>query len=281
METRLVEALRMPVIQKLWTLENLEKVLVQAIITSALDCYRYNKGIIFTALSGGLDSSFALAVIRKKFGENLPIHTFTIGSSFDHPDIKYARLVAEKFWTHQHTVIVKNDFREIKKNNPALFSNEPGETDGAGPYFLLQEVSSCAKTLGITGISGLIVHDGIDELLGGYWAHRDKENHQDMEDAFKLLWSKLEDKHLVPLHRKADYFKIKLFFPYLQPEVIEYISRIPVEERTSRRASKIPLRLIADNGVYMTAKIAKPIINRPKIGFCDALTSAAELEKRT
>jgi len=76
---------------------------------------------------------------------------------------------------------------------------------------------------------------------------------------------KLVPEHLKPLQRDADHFRIKLLLPYLQLPVINYIAGIPVDQRTSRKISKIPLRNIARK--YLPSDI----IERKKKGFCDGL----------
>ena len=263
-------AFNLPVVQKTWTLDDLEAVLTAAILTSTIQCIEHNRGVIFTALSGGLDSSFCLAVIRRYFGVNFPIYTFTVGME-EHPDVQCAKKVAEAFKTNHKSILVDDVAVSVvaymKDSHPDLFWGEIGKIAGGGPILLLQAVKKCADTFQrpIGNEPRLIVHDGIDELLGGYWEHRKHKTLQQQEDAFKAVWSKLHDDHLFPLGKKAEFYKVVPLFPYLQPAVVDYISRIPVNERTSHAESKIPLRRIAEK------YLPREIIERKKIGFCDAL----------
>jgi asparagine synthetase B (glutamine-hydrolysing) len=111
----------------------------------------------------------------------------------------------------------------------------------------------------------VIVHDGIDELLGGYWAHRSSKSIYGQERAFKHFWARLEKDHLLPLERAANRFEISLIFPYLQKQIVDYITGIPVNRRTSHDESKIFLRWIAKK------YLPEEIIERKKIGFAEAL----------
>jgi asparagine synthetase B (glutamine-hydrolysing) len=267
-------AFNLPIIQRTWTLDGLDKVLTEGIIASAIECIKHNRGIIFAALSGGLDSSFCLAVLRHHLGDNFPIFTFTVGTMKRHPDVQYAEKVAEALKTNHQSILVDeiaiSVVAHMKDSHPDLFWGEIGKIAGGGPTLLLRTVKKCADAFQ-TPINEprLIVHDGIDELLGGYWDHRKRQTPAKQETEFKTLWSKLHDNHLFPLWKKAEFFGVVPLFPYLQPAVIDYISRIPVNERTSHDESKIPLRRLAEK--YLPPEIVGEIIQRPKIGFCDAL----------
>jgi len=263
------EAVGLPVISRKksfqWNLDELEEKLRSSIKKCGLECLSANNGKILTALSGGLDSSLCLALIREEFGYKIPIESFTIGESEKFPDIQHARIVAKKFQTIHHELIPSKTEIEgaklTKKIVPALFQGESGKLEGIGVFLLIQFIWALMQDKPTT----VIFHDGIDELMGGYWEHRKHPSKNKTEKAFKELWNQLEGRHLTPLTRKTSCHRITPIFPYLQREVVEYISKIPVEERTSREESKIPLRRIAQK------YLPEEIIRRPKIGFCDAL----------
>jgi len=251
-----------------WDLKGLRLVFLNTFFFSATDSMLSNNGRVFIALSGGIDSSYCVAEIREFCGKNCPIDTFTVGSSEQHPDVVHAKIIAELFNTEHHCLIPNNrDIREVNllsEKQPQLFSEEKGK-NGYGVFFLLQMVKKYAKEIGIPGQPVLITHDGIDELLGGYWPHRKFETQHETEEIFETFWRELPEKHLIPLKRKADFHDVIPLHPYLHRSVVEYISHIPVEERTSRAESKIPLRRLAE-------KVLPPeIINRRKLGFCDAM----------
>ncbi|GBE16353.1 asparagine synthetase B [glutamine-hydrolyzing] [bacterium BMS3Abin15] len=244
---------------KNWNIKELERILLNAIVSCSTHCLKKNNGSICTTLSGGLDSSFCLEEIRKSLGPDVKIHTFTTGGNKKHPDVISARKVSGLFKT------IHNEFiptpRHIQRAKEELFGKWKDEERRLGNV----AVFLTYKLIASLGFKCVIAHDGIDELLGGYWEHRKHENGQEKIGAFKDLWGKLEKNHLILLERKAKHFGMEVIFPYLQKEVVDYIARIPVNDRTSFEVSKMPLRDIAKK------YLPKTVIERKKRGFCDAL----------
>lgn len=254
----------LPVIDEVgyWDCFGLEAVLTVAIRVCVCENQRLNGGAICLTLSGGLDSSFCLAVIRELLGPEVPIHTFTIGGSLVHPDILHARLVAARFGTiHHERVPGAAEIEEAKGTLYSRWADEPHNLGNVGVYLIYQ-------TIARHGFRSVIAHDGIDELLGGYWEHRQYEDEDEKAKVFRDFWARLEMEHLILLERKASSFGIQVLLPYLELSVVEYISRIPLSARTSREVSKIPLRAIARK--YLPIEI----IERQKKGFCGALDFA-------
>ncbi len=251
------EALKLPIVDN-WSLKGLEEVLQSAILRCAFKCANDNQGYVYTALSGGIDSSFCLTVIRRHL-EQTVIRAFTIGTSLEHPDVQSASLMMAETKTNHYVLIpTADEIAEVEEKFIAFFPGSPKFPGDVGAFLLFDFIAKF-------GVKSILVHDGLDELLGGYWEHRASSDPKDMKYAFESFWSLLEAEHLEPLERIANHFGIKLLFPYLQKDAAEYISRIPLSERTSCEESKIPLRRIA-------AKYLPPeIISRPKLGFHDAL----------
>ena len=259
------EVINMPIIDRenyRWNLRKLETIFFHSVKICARQCLKDNDGEIHTTLSGGLDSSFCLALIRKIAGPDCPIYTYTIGGSDRNPDIIFARRVSKIFSSIHHELIPST--REIKKARRVfrrLFKNDY-RTDvyrsgDLGVFLICQFIAEFNNHRSIS----LITCDGIDELLGGYWDHRGAKEKKDKIKAFEDYWSCLKDNHLLPLENTASHFGISVIFPYLQKRVVEYIIRIPVEARTSHDRSKIPLRDIAEQ--YLPSEVIK----RKKIGF--------------
>ena len=240
-----------------WNIAELQQVLFKAIRLCGEKCIEDNKGRIFTTLSGGLDSSLCLAVLRQILPSETEIHTFTIGGSKNHADIKAAQRVSRRFKTIHHELIPGCEYIEFRYIEE-LKKLGLDEKEDMGVFWLYRFISSFQ-------VRSVIVHDGIDELLGGYWEHRGPRKEPEKEKAFQHLWKRLAPDHLISLEKIATRFNISLIFPYLQKEVVEFISQIPVNDRTSHRKSKMPLRRIA-NG-YLPSQI----INRKKKGFNEAL----------
>lgn len=209
------------------------------------------------ALSGGLDSSFCLTVARSMFPQTT-IETITTGGNYRHPDIRHARIVSSALRTSHHEFVPnKKELTAATKSYAKAFGYEP-KSKGDLAVFSIFHFSDKL------GAKAVITHDGIDELLGGYWVHR-RNNGPRQENTFRDFWKRLAPEHLNPLQRNADHFGIQLLLPYLQLPVVKYIAGIPVRERTSHNESKIPLRNIARK--YLPCEIIK----RKKVGFCSGL----------
>jgi len=108
-------------------------------------------------LSGGLDSS-AIVAHMSKFKEK--IKTFSVGFGEVNDELKYARIVAEKFNTNHKEIILNKD---VLGNLPRVIwhFDEPIADPAAIPtYLLAKEVSKHVKVV----LSG----EGGDEVFGGY-----------------------------------------------------------------------------------------------------------------
>ena len=74
-------------------------------------------------LSGGIDSSLVLALIKKVYTD-VPIHTFSLARSKDYPDIIYSEKIAKMFNTIHHEIILsKKEIEEYsnKSDIPHIF----------------------------------------------------------------------------------------------------------------------------------------------------------------
>lgn len=254
------EVIRLSVVgdSRVWSLNKLERVLGKAIILCATKCIEDNGGDIFTTLSGGIDSSFCVAVMRQAFPKT-PIHTFTCGGNYKHPDILAARFVSKIFYTSHFEFIPGPNCVKRAEKEFARFFPKAKDLGDVGVFYVYKNIAKFHKP------KSVICHDGIDELLGGYWKHRELADEQQKIQVFCEFWNRLECNHLWQLDRTAAHFGISVILPYLQIPVVKFISGIPVHERTSHEVSKIPLREIAKK--YLPHEV----ITRPKKGFCDAL----------
>lgn len=279
------EVIKLPVIGTVnpeWTLEELEKILTNSVRNCAEFCLEKNWGEIHLSLSGGIDSTLALAIIRKLFPKVM-IHSYTIVSDMDHPDIYYARLAEEKFdavgYLAYPTVskeALGENVLEFEKIFPEhSFRYRSGDI---AVFMLLRRINYCTVHRWKEESKNkayVIASDGADEIMGGYKEHRFKKTSKAIERAFDQGWRAIAKKHLIPLERSANHFEIVPVFPYLQREFVEYSARIPVSDRTSREKSKILIRQIARN-----FGVPEEIIARPKVGFCDALTPTTAFEAK-
>jgi len=264
------ESLRKPIVQMenpYWSIKKLEQILLKVIGNYAEEYLYRNHGVIHTTLSGGIDSSLCLAIIRKVLGDGVEIRTYTIGGSSHHPDLIFAKKVAETFKTVHRSFIPKKRMIDAARIGlMSIFPNISREQiqDCLGVYLVYNEISQSA----LPG-SFILAHDGIDELMGGYWRHRATNDLRKKKAAFRYFWQRLYPDHLVPLMQIAHNRGLNVELPYMDPEIVEYISHIPVQDRTGRDISKIPLRKIAEK------YLPKEIIERRKLGFCDATKKEA------
>ncbi len=216
-----------------------------------------NDGKIFMTLSGGLDSTFCLAFLRKNFPDN-EIVTFTMGGYKEHPDVVHSRIAAKEFKTQHNEFIPKpNEIGDALEEYREKFSEKLEEGTKFGDfdtYFLLKQISEFKPKV-------LMSHDGIDELMGGYPEHKQAIDNESKKKFFVECWQKVVLDHLKPLVKAADVFDIEISLPYLDERLIDEISHISLDDRTSKEVTKKPLREIARN-----LRVPIEIIERKKEG---------------
>src|SRR4051812_36099895 len=110
-------------------------------------------------LSGGIDSSALTALAAQESGS--PVQTFSIGfeeRSFD--ELGQARLVAERYGTDHHELVVRPDAAELLPEIAAA-SDEPLGDSSALPTYLVSRLAAEHVKVVLSG-------EGGDELFGGY-----------------------------------------------------------------------------------------------------------------
>jgi asparagine synthetase B (glutamine-hydrolysing) len=254
-------AVNLPVVReynKNWKLSDLEALIFDAMLRSARDCMERSGDIINICLSGGLDSSLSLAILRWAH-PHITIRAFTIGGSHEHEDVLAASVVAKRFGA-VHYIYIPNteEIKRARKDMNRLWYGKQSDGD-VGAHLLYKKMAA-------RNVAFVIAHDGIDELMGGYWEHRSQSNEKEKKCVFERLWTKLTNRHLIPLERNAERWDISVILPYLFTPLVEYISAIPLDDRTSREESKIPLCRLAEK--YGVPEVA---LKRKKRGFCDAI----------
>jgi asparagine synthase (glutamine-hydrolysing) len=118
-------------------------------------------------LSGGLDSSSVVASMAMQSSE--PVKTFTIGfeeSAFS--ELPHAALVAKKYRTEHHEIVVKPDSVGIIQKFVKHFG-EPFADSSAIPTFVVSEFAARYVKVALSG-------DGGDELFGGYTSLRQAQD---------------------------------------------------------------------------------------------------------
>jgi asparagine synthase (glutamine-hydrolysing) len=110
-------------------------------------------------LSGGVDSAALTALAAEESGER--VRTFSIGfreRSFD--ELERARLVATRYDTDHHELIVEPDVGEVLTQLAEVF-DEPLADSSALPTYLVSQLASQHVKVALSG-------EGGDELFAGY-----------------------------------------------------------------------------------------------------------------
>jgi asparagine synthase (glutamine-hydrolysing) len=110
-------------------------------------------------LSGGIDSSALTALAAEE--SSLPVQTFSIGfteRSFD--ELSRARLVARRYGTRHHELVVRPDAAELLPKIAAAFDEPLGDSSALPTYLVSRLAAEHVKVV----LSG----EGGDELFGGY-----------------------------------------------------------------------------------------------------------------
>ncbi|HEY3542494.1 MAG TPA: asparagine synthase (glutamine-hydrolyzing) [Gaiellaceae bacterium] len=113
-------------------------------------------------LSGGVDSAVLAALAAQETAE--AVHTFTIGfeeRSFD--ERGDARLVAERYGTDHHELLVRPDPQLLFETLADVF-DEPFADSSALPTYLVSQLAADHVKVALSG-------EGGDELFGGYYTY--------------------------------------------------------------------------------------------------------------
>lgn len=109
-------------------------------------------------LSGGLDSSIIVGLLRQEVGD---IRTFSIGfEEKDYDETPYARWVAKKLNT-QHTEIILTIGKFVEWLDEGLDAADQPTFDGLNTYFVARAARESGLKVALSGLGG-------DELFGGY-----------------------------------------------------------------------------------------------------------------
>jgi asparagine synthase (glutamine-hydrolysing) len=113
-------------------------------------------------LSGGVDSAGITALAAAEAGE--AVKTFSIGfeeGSFD--ELSRARLVAERYRTDHHELVLRPDAAELLPELVGAF-DEPFGDSSAVPTYLVSRLAAGEVKVALSG-------EGGDELFGGYYTY--------------------------------------------------------------------------------------------------------------
>lgn len=241
-------------------------------------------------LSGGIDSSLVLALLRKAY-PYLSISTFTLARSKNYPDIVFAREVAELFNTEHNEIILSNHEYNtlLKEYNKVKKYDFKGDVN---VYILCNYAKEFSEVI-VTG-------DGGDECFGGYWLHehplghkesgkiksfeeidsrprqylkemvdmgfrnflfKEKSQKKDYDAVWEYFVEVMAPQHLAPLLHTASVLQIKTYTPLFSKRLLNFIRNLPYTDRISRKIEKeLALMFLPES-----------VIERKSIGFDAAL----------
>jgi asparagine synthase (glutamine-hydrolysing) len=110
-------------------------------------------------LSGGLDSSLIVAMMALQSSE--PVKTFSVGfTSKDFSELPYAKMVAERYGTDHHELVVEPDMASVIPQFVRQYGEPFADTSALPTWYLCQYTR--------TGVTVALSGDGGDEAFGGY-----------------------------------------------------------------------------------------------------------------
>jgi asparagine synthase (glutamine-hydrolysing) len=115
-------------------------------------------------LSGGIDSSAIVATMVRC--SSAKVRTFSVGfRETRYSELDFARLVAKRFETDHHEVVVDPDLFMEQWTTAVLRRGAPVSEPADLPILILSKMASHTVKMVLTG-------EGADELMGGYPKHR-------------------------------------------------------------------------------------------------------------
>lgn len=241
-------------------------------------------------LSGGLDSSAIVALMAQAGAK--PIKTFSAGFGEPDDELKYARMVADRYKTdHQEIIIKPKDIGNVLEK--IVWHQDEPLADGGGiaTYLVAKEVSKQVKVV--------LIGEGGDELFGGYswyklglssfnmvpeevkkriYFYLTTFSRQKMYSCFEKLFDKekgnfldrmikYEVENILPnslcmkVDKMTSAFGLEAREPFLDHKLAEFCFSLSVSDKVAFNQSKVLFRKL------MTDLLPEPILKRKKHGF--------------
>ncbi len=249
-------------------------------LNSTIDDSIYNMGNsilreqdrIHLAYSGGIDSTI---VLKTLLDYKFPVTIHTIAGEETYPDMVNAKRFALELINSGKDIshkkyLIKESPESIEKTNQILEAKfGEGKRNKSDNYYeLLNAVKPTTPNL--------VCGDCIDELLGGYYPHRDPSNlpvydktktlEENREVALKYFMGRLIPDHLRILDAFSEHFGIDVWLPYGDEKVMKATENFSINELIDNENRKKPVLAVA-----RIKNIPESIINRRKYGLVSAL----------
>src|SRR5271163_4196687 len=174
-------------------------------------------------LSGGIDSSTVVALMAR--ASSAPVKTFSIGfTKADFNEAEYARMVARKFGTDHHEMILEPNVVETVEHLTSSLEEPFGDSSMLPTYY----VSQMARQHVTVALSG----DGGDEIFAGYDRYRIHADRQ----VFELIpgWARSFYRNQIfprlPNRLQGRKFSYNISLPW-QERYVDGLSFLPAFER--------------------------------------------------
>ena len=202
-------------------------------------CKRIDRPEIGAWLSGGLDSSAIVALVRPHASV---LHTFAAGMP-GAPDLFYAQEVADYFETQHHEILIS--MSEVLKVLPEVIyyleSFDALLVRSAVTNYLVAKKAADFVQVSFSG-------EGADELFAGY-RHFHNLPEDAIDDETRQLTQSMHNTSLQRVDRSAAAHGLVVHVPFLDPEVVAYAQTIPASyklKRHPRMVEKFILRKALD-----------------------------------
>jgi asparagine synthase (glutamine-hydrolysing) len=174
-------------------------------------------------LSGGTDSSTIVALMAR--ASSGPVKTFSIGfKKDDFNEAAYARMVAEKFGTDHHEMILEPEVVQTVEHLTSSLEEPFGDSSMLPTYY----VSQMARQHVTVALSG----DGGDEIFGGYDRYRIHAGRRMFEHipgwARKFFRDQVFPR--LPNNMRGRSFSYNVSLPW-QERYVDHLSFLPTFER--------------------------------------------------
>jgi asparagine synthase (glutamine-hydrolysing) len=191
-------------------------------------------------LSGGTDSSTVVALMAR--ASSKPVKTFAVGfRDQDFNEAPYARMVAEKYGTDHHELIVEPDVLETVRTLTSLLEEPFGDSSMLPTYY----VSCLARKHVTVALSG----DGGDEIFAGYDRYRIHLKRQVFENipGWVRRFYREQIYPRLPADMRGKKFSYNVSLPWRE-RYVDGISFVPAFERDTPLLSEDFRAVLRDSG---------------------------------